>query len=100
MAGSYDREREAEAAAEEQEPSLDSRSDREDREVGEEGEPSFFADPKRIAQTLAVVVLLVGAIYFLFPNLVGLDDALGRLDEGDPVWIGIAAAFSVLMFFA
>jgi uncharacterized protein (TIRG00374 family) len=101
MAGSGDLEREAEtAAADERESALDPRSDREDDDLAGPTEPSFFADPKRTAQTLAVVILLVGAIYFLLPNLVGIDDALGRLDEGNPVWIGVAVAFAVLMFFA
>jgi uncharacterized protein (TIRG00374 family) len=100
MAGSGDLERDAEAAAEEREPRLDPQSDREEGDLAEAAEPSFFADPKRIAQTLAVVALLVAAIYILFPNLVGLDDALDRFDEGDPVWLGVAVAFSLVMFFA
>jgi uncharacterized protein (TIRG00374 family) len=101
MAGSSDLEREAEAAAaDERDPALDPRSDGEGSDLTESVEPSFFADPKRIVTTLAVVVALVAAIYILFPNLVGLEDALSRLDEGDPVWIGIAVAFSVVMFLA
>jgi uncharacterized protein (TIRG00374 family) len=101
MAGSGDLEQEVEAtAAEQREPVPDTRSDRDGGDQADAAEPSFFADPKRIAQTLAVVVLLVAAIYILFPNLVGLEDALSRLDEGDPVWIAIAFAFSVVMFFA
>ena len=39
-----------------------------DEEDGEEDEPSFFADPKRLAQTGIVVLLLVGAIYVLLPE--------------------------------
>jgi uncharacterized protein (TIRG00374 family) len=54
--------------------------------------------PRRMVQTLVVVVLLVGAIYFLFPSLVGLEDAIGKLDDADPVWIGVAIAFSAAMF--
>jgi uncharacterized protein (TIRG00374 family) len=101
MAGSSDLEREAEAAAaDERDPALDPRSDGEGSDLAESVEPSFFADPKRIVTTLAVVVALVAAIYILFPNLVGLEDALSRLDEGDPVWIAIAVAFSVVMFLA
>jgi uncharacterized protein (TIRG00374 family) len=65
-----------------------------------EAEASFFADPKRIAQTIAVVVLLVAAIYVLFPKLVGIEDAIGKLGEGDPVWLGIAIAFNVAAFAA
>jgi uncharacterized protein (TIRG00374 family) len=48
--------------------------------------------------TLIVVALLVVAIYFLFPKLVGLGDAMGRLDNADPVWVAIAVAFNVAAF--
>ena len=72
-------------------------------EEGEEDEnqdPSFFQDPKRIAQTVVAVLLVVAAIYFLFPRLVGVEDGIKKLGDGDPLWIGVALAFSVLMFFS
>jgi uncharacterized protein (TIRG00374 family) len=53
---------------------------------------------RRLVQTVVVVVLLLGAIYFLFPKLVGLGDALSRLDEAEPVWIAIAIGFNVLAY--
>ena len=53
---------------------------------------------RRIIQTVVVVFVLLGGIYFLFPKLVGLGDALGRLDEADPLWIGIAIGFNVLAY--
>jgi uncharacterized membrane protein YbhN (UPF0104 family) len=56
--------------------------------------------PRRIVQTAAVVLVLLGGIYFLFPKLVGLGDALSRLDEADPVWVGVAIAFCVASFVA
>ena len=46
---------------------------------------------------VVVVALLVG-IYFLFPKLVGLSNALGKLDDADPVWIAIAIGFNVVAF--
>jgi uncharacterized protein (TIRG00374 family) len=67
---------------------------------GDDVEPSFFADPKRLIQTLVIVLLLIGAIYFLFPRLVGLEDAIGRLEHANPVWVAIAIAFCVLSFFS
>ena len=42
--------------------------------------------------------ILVAAIYFLFPKLVGVEDGIRKLGDGDPVWITIAFAFSLLMF--
>ncbi|HEY8502376.1 MAG TPA: lysylphosphatidylglycerol synthase transmembrane domain-containing protein [Solirubrobacterales bacterium] len=53
---------------------------------------------RRLVQTVIVVFLLLGAIYFLFPKLVGLGDALSRLDEADPLWIAIAIGFNVLAY--
>jgi len=53
---------------------------------------------RRLIQTVVVVFLLLGAIYFLFPKLVGLGDALSKLDEADPVWIAIAIGFNVLAY--
>jgi uncharacterized protein (TIRG00374 family) len=53
---------------------------------------------KRLIQTGIVVVILLVGIYFLFPKLVGLGDALGKLDDADPVWIGIAVLFSIASY--
>jgi uncharacterized protein (TIRG00374 family) len=54
--------------------------------------------PRRVIQTAVVVLALLVGIYFLFPKLVGLGDALRRLDEADPVWIAVAMAFCVASF--
>jgi uncharacterized protein (TIRG00374 family) len=61
-------------------------------------EPRFFEDPKKIAHTIIVVVLLVAAIYFLLPALVGVEDGIAELGRGDPLWVAIAISFSVTMF--
>jgi uncharacterized protein (TIRG00374 family) len=53
---------------------------------------------RRLVQTVLVVLLLLGCIYFLFPKLVGLGDALSRLDDADPVWIAVAIGFNVLAY--
>ena len=49
-------------------------------------------------QTGVVVVVLLVAIYFLFPKLVGLGDSLDKLGEADPLWIGIAIVFSIASY--
>lgn len=67
-------------------------------ESREDTEPSSFAQPRRIAQTLLVVLILVGAIYVLLPKIVGLDDALATLDEGNPWWIALAVVFNIGAF--
>ncbi len=53
---------------------------------------------RRLIQTAVVVLALLIGIYFLFPKLVGLGDALGKLDDADPVWIAVAIGFNVLAF--
>jgi uncharacterized protein (TIRG00374 family) len=58
--------------------------------------PIFTA--RRIVQTVVLVLVLLGSIYFLFPKLVGLGDALSRLDDADPVWIGVAIAANVAAY--
>jgi uncharacterized protein (TIRG00374 family) len=70
------------------------------REMGEEAEPSFFADPKRLIQTFIAVILLVVAIYVLLPRVVGLEGALNRIGDGEPVWIVIGVAFNLVAFAA
>jgi putative heme transporter len=67
--------------------------------VAEAG-PSFFADPKRLIQTGVAVVLLLVAIYVLIPKLFDLQDALGKIDQGDPWWIALGVVFCVAMFAA
>lgn len=54
--------------------------------------------PRRLINTVLVVLLLLVGIYFLFPKLVGLGDAMSRLGEADPVWIGIAIGFNILAY--
>ena len=61
------------------------------------GEMPIFT-VRRLVQTLVVVVALLLVIYFLVPKLVGLGDALSRLDEADPLWIGVAIGFNVIAF--
>ena len=65
-----------------------------------EAEPSFFTNPKRLIQTMVAVVLLFVAIYVLVPRLFDLQDAIDKVGEGDPVWIGVGLAFCVVMFAA
>jgi uncharacterized protein (TIRG00374 family) len=68
-----------------------------DSENGNVAELPLFT-PRRVVQTAVVVLLLLGGIYFLFPKLVGLGDALSKLGDADPVWITIAIGFNVVAF--
>jgi uncharacterized membrane protein YbhN (UPF0104 family) len=67
-------------------------------EAVDEEEPRFFADPKRLAQTLAIVVVLVVGIYLGAPKVLDLENAFGELGDADPVWVGVALVFCLLSF--
>jgi putative heme transporter len=72
-----------------------------EREIEDEDEavePSYFEDPKRLAQTALLVVLIVAGIYFLFPQVAGFEDGLAKLGEGNRLWLTVAFVFGVLMF--
>lgn len=84
----------------EERPPSASEQDETAHEIGAEAEPSFFADPKRLIETAVAVVLLLVAIYVLVPKLFDLQDALGKIDQGDPVWIAVGIACCVVMFAA
>jgi uncharacterized protein (TIRG00374 family) len=70
------------------------------REMVAEAEPSFFANPKRLIQTMVAVVLLFVAIYVLVPRLFDLHDAFDKIGEGDPVWIAVGIVCCIAMFAA
>ena len=62
----------------------------------DDGEPTFL-DRKRIIQTLVIVVVLVAGIYILLPKLVGLEDAIAKVDDGNPFWIAVAFCLTILI---
>jgi uncharacterized protein (TIRG00374 family) len=51
--------------------------------------------PRRVVQTLLVVLALLIGIYFLFPKLVGLGSSLDRLGEAEALWIAVAIGFEL-----
>ncbi len=53
---------------------------------------------RRLLQTAVIVLVLLGSIYFLFPKLVGLSGAMSKLDDADPVWIGVAIGFNIVAY--
>jgi len=53
---------------------------------------------RRLIQTTVLVLALLVGIYFLFPKIVGLGNALGKLGDADPVWIGVAIALNLAAF--
>jgi putative heme transporter len=59
---------------------------------------SLLQDRRKLLGGLALFVLIIVAIYVVFPKLVGLDDAMRRLDEATWYWIVLAIGFNVVAF--
>ena len=53
--------------------------------------------PRLITYALVVLVILV-ALYFVLPELAGLEDSLRKIEDADPVWIAVALGFNLLSF--
>jgi putative heme transporter len=78
-------------------PDDERREEEEEKNGGGIAELPIFTT-KRLLQTGVVVVILLVGIYFLFPKLVGLGDAMGKLGDADPIWIAVAVGFSVASY--
>jgi uncharacterized protein (TIRG00374 family) len=74
----------------------------EDAVAEEELEVSRFQallqDRRKLGSGMVLVLLIVVAIYVLFPKIVGADEAVNKLDEAKWYWILIAIGFNVLAF--
>jgi uncharacterized protein (TIRG00374 family) len=69
-----------------------------DAEVG--AFQALLQDRRKILTGAALVVALIAAIYILFPKVVGLDDAMDRLDQATWYWVVVAIAFNIAAFAA
>jgi uncharacterized protein (TIRG00374 family) len=77
----------------------DDSTDDEDNELQQVGAfQALLQDRRKLFGGIAVVVVIVVAIYVVFPKLVGLEDALRKLDEATWYWIVIALGFNVAAF--
>ena len=63
-------------------------------------EPSIFEDPRALLLTGLIVLVMFGAIYFLLPNIIGLEDAIAKFDQGEWQWFAVAVGFNVAAFAA
>jgi putative heme transporter len=59
---------------------------------------ALLQDRRKIVSGILLVLLLVVAIYVLFPKIVGADEAVDNLDDGKWYWIVVAIGFNVLAF--
>jgi uncharacterized protein (TIRG00374 family) len=59
---------------------------------------ALLQDRRKILSGLLLVLLLIVAIYVLFPKVLGLDEAVEKLDEGTWYWVVVAIGFNVAAF--
>jgi putative heme transporter len=71
-------------------------ADEEELEVGRF--QALLQDRRKLGSGILLVVLVVVAIYVLFPKIVGADEALSNFDEAKWYWILAAIGFNVLAF--
>ena len=64
----------------------------------EEHPPRLDISPRNLAGFAVFVVLAIVALYFLLPQVAGLEETWHRLEDGSPVWLGLAVVFTVGMF--
>jgi uncharacterized protein (TIRG00374 family) len=92
---------------EELEPELDigdpsDELDLEESVTEEEMEVSRFQallqDRRKLFSGMLLVLLLVVAIYVLFPKIVGADEAVNNLDDAVWYWVVVAIGFNVVAF--
>jgi uncharacterized protein (TIRG00374 family) len=59
---------------------------------------ALLQDRRKLLSGLLLVLLLVVAIYVLFPKVLGLDEAVAKLDDGTWYWVAVAIGFNVVAF--
>ena len=64
------------------------------------GLQALLADRRKVASGILLVLLLVVAIYVVFPKLLGFDEAVERLDNAVWYWVLLAVLFNVGAFVA
>ncbi len=92
------------SAPPEQQPSDPELHDLHREEVADQEEDlrvsGLLADKRRLVSIGLVFVLAIGGIYFILPKLLGLDEAINRIDEAEWYWIVVAVLFNVAAFAA
>jgi uncharacterized protein (TIRG00374 family) len=69
-----------------------------DDDEHEEHPPRLDVSPRNLIAFALFVVLALVALYFLLPQIAGLEATWHRLNDGSPVWLGLALLFTVGMF--
>jgi uncharacterized protein (TIRG00374 family) len=67
-------------------------------EEHEDHPPRLDITARSLAGFLLFVVLAIVALYFLLPQIAGLEETWHRLEDGSPFWLALALVFTVGMF--
>ena len=69
-----------------------------DEDEHEEHPPRLDITPRSLAGFALFVVLAIVALYFLLPQIAGLEETWHRLEDGSPIWLALALLFTAGMF--
>jgi uncharacterized membrane protein YbhN (UPF0104 family) len=64
----------------------------------QEDSPAIVVTRRNVVTLAGFLLAALGALYFLLPKLVGLDDTWERIEDGRPVWTAAALLLTVGMF--
>jgi uncharacterized protein (TIRG00374 family) len=59
---------------------------------------ALLHDRRKLVTGMVLVLLIIVAIYVLFPKIVGADEAVDKLDDATWYWVLVAIGFNVLAF--
>jgi uncharacterized membrane protein YbhN (UPF0104 family) len=71
-----------------------------DAEDIEQRGAALLGNRRQVITLIVAVVLMVIAIYVVFPKVVGVGDAVGELGDATWYWVAIAVAFNLVRFVA
>lgn len=66
--------------------------------LNDEEMPRIQFSGRAVAVGVLFILSIVAFLYFVLPQIEGLNDTWHRIEEGSPWWLGVAAAFTVLSF--
>jgi uncharacterized protein (TIRG00374 family) len=78
-------------------PEVDARGPEEEDDL-DEAMPRVQFTRRNLLLFVAFVVSALALLYFVLPQLAGLEDTWRRIDDGDPRWLFAAFVFTVLSF--
>ncbi|UGS37642.1 lysylphosphatidylglycerol synthase transmembrane domain-containing protein [Capillimicrobium parvum] len=66
--------------------------------LNDEEMPRVQFSGKALALGVLFILSIVAFLYFVLPQIEGLNDTWHRIEQGSPWWLGVAAVFTVLSF--